>query len=124
MAEDLSRWIQETVYSSYLEECQIFNELDASYGLDFHFSPEFPGAELPARKRKLCSKANEDNSVSAGKQARSSWRCLRGRGFIFWKRKQSGPCILRERSVGERVDKYFQCVETSQAEQSVTQKAF
>ena len=72
MADDFSRWIQETVYSSYLEECQIFNELDGSYGFDHHFPPEFSGSDFPARKRKLCSNTNEDNSVSAGKQSRSS----------------------------------------------------
>lgn len=74
MEDDLGRWIQEAVLSSYLEECKIFNELDASYGFDYHFSSEFPGGSFPARKRKLSPSSCEDNSFSAGKQTKNCWR--------------------------------------------------
>lgn len=76
MEDDLGRWIQEAVLSSYLEECKIFNELDASYGFDYHFSSEFPGGSFPARKRKLSPSSCEDNSFSAGKQTKNCWRRL------------------------------------------------
>ena len=72
MEDNLSRWIQETILSSYLEECQIFNELDGSYGFDYQFSPEFPSGDCSVRKRKLNSSSCEDSTVSVGKQARST----------------------------------------------------
>lgn len=67
MDDELSRWIQEAVFSSYMEECQIFNELDGAYGLNYNLVQE--SSSGAARKRK-CS-WDEDNSVSAGKQSRS-----------------------------------------------------
>ena len=79
MEDDLARWIQEAVFSSYLEECKIFNELDASYGFDYHFSSEFPGGSFPVRKRKLSPSSCEDNSFSAGKQTKNCWRRLHWR---------------------------------------------
>lgn len=71
MEDELSSWIQETVFSSYLEECLIFNELDGSYGFDPYLSQTFPSGDS-ARKRKLCPGSCEDDAVSAGKQARST----------------------------------------------------
>jgi len=71
MEDELSRWIQETVFASYMEECQILNRLDSSYGYDYDFSQEFSGNDLSARKRKLASCEDVD-TVSAGKQARNS----------------------------------------------------
>lgn len=50
-----------------MEECQIFNELDGAYGLNYNLVQE--SSSGAARKRK-CS-WDEDNSVSAGKQSRS-----------------------------------------------------
>lgn len=76
MGDDLSRWIQETVFSSYLEECQIFNELDDSYGFEYRFSQEFPSGDCSARKRKCSRGLCEDNSDSAGKQSRNGWQYL------------------------------------------------
>ena len=65
MEDDLSRWIQETVLSSYLEEFRFLNELDGSYGLN----QEYPSGA--ARKRKCSWGSREDSSVSAGKQIRN-----------------------------------------------------
>lgn len=67
MEDELSRWIQEAVFSSYMEECQIFNELDGAYGLNYDLAQE--SSSGAARKRK-CS-WDEGNSVSAGKQSRN-----------------------------------------------------
>lgn len=71
MEDELSRWIRETVFASYMEECQILNRLDSSYGYDYDLSQEFSGNDLSARKRKLASCEDVD-TVSAGKQARNS----------------------------------------------------
>lgn len=71
MEDELSRWIQETVFASYMEECQILNRLDSSYGFDYDFSQEFSGSDCSTRKRKLAS-CEDVNTVSAGKQARNS----------------------------------------------------
>lgn len=67
MEDELSRRIQEAVFSSYMEECQIFNELDGAYGLNYNLVQE--SSSGAARKRK-CS-WDKDKSVSAGKQSRS-----------------------------------------------------
>lgn len=71
MEDELSRWIQETVFASYMEECQIFNKLDCSYGYNYELPQEFSGEDCSARKRKLASCEDVD-ALSAGKQARSS----------------------------------------------------
>lgn len=72
MEDELSRWIQETVFASYMEECQIFNRLDISYGYDNDFPQECSGNDCPARKRKLDASCEHVDTVSAGKQTRNN----------------------------------------------------
>jgi len=71
MEDELSRWIQETVFTSYMEECQIFNRLDSSYGYEYDFPQELAGNNCSARKRKLASCEDVD-TVSAGKHAKNT----------------------------------------------------
>ena len=71
--ELLSRWIQEAVFASYMEECQILNELDCSYGYDYNSTQELSGNGCSTRKRKMVSSDQNVDTVSAGKHARNSW---------------------------------------------------
>ena len=56
MEDELSRWIQEAVFSSYMEECQIFNELDGAYGLNYNLVQESSSGAARKRKVKLMSR--------------------------------------------------------------------
>ena len=94
MEDELSRWIKETVFASYMEECQILNELDFSYGHEYDFEKDFSSSDpSSSRKRKV---AEDVDHVSAGKQARKSWNCKdhvkvlttntsRKVAFAFWR---------------------------------------
>ena len=76
MEDELSRWIKETVFASYMEECQILNELDFSSGHEYDFKQDFSTSDpSSSRKRKF---ATDVDHVSAGKQARNSWNCKDG----------------------------------------------
>lgn len=71
MEDELSRWIKETVFASYMEECQILNEFDCAYGHDYDLPQEISASDPSSRKRKLGT-CEDGDTVSAGKQARSN----------------------------------------------------
>ena len=71
MEDELSRWIQETVFISYMEECEIFNKLDNYFGLDFTAWQDFCSEVCKTRKRKHEERV-ADSTDSAGKQPKGT----------------------------------------------------